>query len=361
MIQYGHLQCYDLTLTVKTPMHIGNGKSVLPDGYLFDPRSRKVTMLNTNRLVQQIVETDSVDRYESFVLGKDRNLYRFLKQQCGWTQKQIDDVAQYTMDASDALCEHLSLKKIFLFTRNAQGQAYVPGSSIKGALRTVWLQRQIRQEADWQRELERNRIPEGKYMNTLNRGNQRYAGANTGNLLNSLFRGVSITDSQPIPDTQMMLASKFDADTNGNVRAIDICRECIQPGTQIHMKLVLDRSVLKNELSADDLLESIREYDDYYQKHYAAHFRLPQQAVSQQGENPCIFLGGGAGFFAKNLIYPYLGDAKALQTVMGSMTRRFRRHHHERDAALGISPHTMKYTRYRQSLYEMGICEVTLT
>ena len=70
--------------------------------------------------------------------------------------------------------------------------------------------------------------------------------------------------------------------------------------------------------------------------------------------------GGGAGFFSKTLSYPYEGKQLALQHVSAFMCKSFRAHHHGKDPALGISPHTMKYGLYHQELFPFGPCKVDI-
>lgn len=42
------------------------------------------------------------------------------------------------------------------------------------------------------------------------------------------------------------------------------------------------------------------------------------------------------------------------------MTQMFSAHKHEHDKELGISPHTMKYARFRGRLYPYGYCGVSI-
>ena len=81
-------------------------------------------------------------------------------------------------------------------------------------------------------------------------------------------------------------------------------------------------------------------------------FFLPQQ--------PHLILGGGSGFFAKSLAYPYLGEEEGLRWTAEQMKQMFHNHKHERDAENGISPHTMKYARFRGRLYPYGYCGVNI-
>lgn len=67
--------------------------------------------------------------------------------------------------------------------------------------------------------------------------------------------------------------------------------------------------MLKGRITKDSLLESIQQFDAYYQQTYARHFTLPRGAVNLP-QQPYLILGGGSGFFAKSLAYPYLGEKK---------------------------------------------------
>lgn len=157
----------------------------------------------------------------------------------------------------------------------------------------------------------------------------------------------------------MMLAGKTDSATDGGTHSINLCRECAAPGTAIRFKLTLDQSVLKGRITKDSLLESIQQFDAYYQQTYARHFTLPRGAVNLP-QQPYLILGGGSGFFAKSLAYPYLGEEEGLRWTAEQMKQMFRNHKHERDAENGISPHTMKYARFRGRLYPYGYCGVSI-
>ena len=42
------------------------------------------------------------------------------------------------------------------------------------------------------------------------------------------------------------------------------------------------------------------------------------------------------------------------------MTQMFHKHGHEHDIEKGVSPHTMKYARFRDQFYPYGYCEVSI-
>lgn len=178
--------------------------------------------------------------------------------------------------------------------------------------------------------------------------------------VNSILRGLSISDSLPVSDTCMILAGKIDADPDGQTHRINLCRECIRPGTALHFKLTLDQSVLHQKITAEGLMRSIRTFDSFYEKAYLRHFTAPRHASEVSYDNT-LFLGGGVGFFSKTLTYPYLGEKDGLQAAINELNRSFRKHRHEEDRADGISPRTTKYALYEGELYPYGLCEVKLS
>ncbi len=90
-----------------------------------------------------------------------------------------------------------------------------------------------------------------------------------------------------------------------------------------------------------------------------AAFGKTDGAVPRNQRN-LLYLGGGAGYFSKTLTYPYLGDRNGLETTSALLARSFRRHRHEEDVAVGISPHMEKYGRVNDQLYHFGVCEVSI-
>lgn len=157
-----------------------------------------------------------------------------------------------------------------------------------------------------------------------------------------------------------MLAGKTNALVNGEVHQINLCRECIRPGTVLHFKLTLDQSVLHQKITAESLKKSIRTFDTYYETVFLRHFTAPRHAAAVSYTDT-LLLGGGTGFFSKTLSYPYLGETEGMAFAIHELGRTFRKHHHEEDRKDGISPRTMKYALYQGQLYPYGSCEVSIS
>ena len=362
-----HLTVCGLTLDVRSPLHIGSGNVCAKTEYIFDPRSETVRMIDPEALFRWLYARRLADRYERFVLSGNNRMFQFLKE-CGVTDRELDSLCRYSVSAADALDDSHSLKELHTLVRDAGQRVYVPGSSVKGALRTVILASLIAREKkgawpDAPKKFERARqmaTLEGRYLNTASLKRDRN-GNTVNDPVNSVLRGLSVSDSAPAPDAAIILSGKIDADEKGEYRKINLCRECIRPGTKLHFKLTLDHSVLPAEFSPEGLLRMVQEFDRFYQTTYLSRFTPPSNARAVSYENALIF-GGGSGFFSKSLAYPYLGTREGMQYTQRVMEEQFRRHGHDKDVSEHrVSPHTMKYGMYQGQLYPYGVCGVLLT
>lgn len=349
MRQTNHLQVFDLTLTVRSPLCVGSGTSYRKNEYLFDSRTKMVSILDEDAFVELLARKDLVDVYERFILRGGR-LDIFLREECRLTPQEIRSVTWYSLNAADALSEKQPLREIQAFQRNAYGRAYIPGSSLKGALRTAYLVHCILADAREHQQPFR----ETDYMNVLAQFEKR-----RDNAVNDIFRGVQIADSVPVEEKAMILAGKVDVLPDGSTNRINVCRECVRPGEQIRFTLTLDQSVLKQRITKEVLEQSVAEFSRYYREVYLQHFTRPRRDSGEPYQN-CLLLGAGVGFLAKTVTYPYYGEPFALKKTAELMQRKFPKGHHERDVQRGISPHTLKYTEYGGQLCPFGVCGVEI-
>lgn len=356
MIEQDHLQVYTLTLTARGLVHIGNGRKTPRKEYIFDPNRNMVSFLNEQAFFELLIQENLVDLFESFCMSRDGDLYSFLYRTCRLKPEQVEPAVMYQLSVGDALDENHSLRDINRFMQDAQGRAYVPGSSVKGALRTALLYRLISRENPAARQPNLREIPEAQYLHTLQLQPMRPADA-----VNSLMRGLMVSDSQPIPHQSLVLSRKLDGFLSGQLHPIPLCRECLAPGSILRFRLTLDQSILKGQITAQTLLEAVSAFAAYNRQQLESAFARPDGFIAPKTEN-MLYLGGGAGFFTKTLVYPYLGRQNGVKWASGQLAHFFPKHFHgERDPQAGISPRTLKYGQYRQKPYAFGPCEVSLT
>lgn len=356
---------YKITLTAASPLFIGSGQSYYKNEYLYDNRTRKISVINQEALLGWIVAKNKTQAFESFMLSNRTDCYlsKFFDEM-RIRPENIPGLITYTVDAGVAIKKKGVLMEIKTFIKNADGRPYIPGSSFKGALRTILLTKMLRDSAVNaplpQIEADKKAAAkiEEKYLHTLKRTND---GANA---LNSVMSAVAISDSAPLDHTALLLCRKVDLSTGGDEGRLNIARESLRPGAQAELILTLKPEA--GSLNAEYIKKAIEEFGHYYRKTYVEKFKTPKEAAENDFTN-CIFLGGGSGYFSKNILYPGRDFERALETTASIMHSRYSKHKHDQDRDRGISPHTLKYTEYQEHeggrivKGQMGLCRVEMT
>lgn len=196
-------------------------------------------------------------------------------------------------------------------------------------------------------------------------------GAAADDILDSIFRGVQVSDSAPIDNDKLILTgrtliSPLSAarveDFDGDAKDLPLYQECVRPGETIRFRLTLDQSILNryaHPITKDALLEAIAEFSRFYQDTFLSHF--PQgHPVANIPDTPHLILGGGTGFLSKTVGYPYLKDDYAAALKWTQRILQTQHGRHEADISLGVSPHRARYVTYAGKRYPAGFCEVNI-
>lgn len=128
---------YRITLKAEGPIHIGNGKQYGKKDYFL--HNGAITILDMVKFVS-LLNAEQLKNYCEF-LEKDsqRGLQDFL------SERKLSDVAtkaklyQVDINLSRARRGSYQYLDVFEFMKDAYGCPYVPGSSLKGMLRTMIL------------------------------------------------------------------------------------------------------------------------------------------------------------------------------------------------------------------------------
>lgn len=357
---------YRIVLRTKSPVFVGSGDSFTKKEYLFDRNTNRVAIIDGAKLMKWLVKRGgtAIDEYERFMLGGDRQYLRDFFRKINITPSEEKSLHLYETDASEAIPDNGTLMEIKAFTRDAYNRPYVPGSSLKGALRTIILVKMLRDDQS------RPPLPddmskkysaaetESRYLNTLRIKNK------VSDALNSVMRGVSISDSAPLGQESMALARKVDRFRDGGENALNVARECARPGTDIRFLLAINPR-LCGPVNAEFITSAVSEFGDYYKTVFSDKFTKPSDDIGEAFED-CILLGGGCGYFSKNIVYPGRPWSVALKRVSEVMQAKFRKHNHGKDVTVGISPRAIKYTEYRAGKsaplrsYHFGVCHFSI-
>ena len=382
---------YTLRLTTKSPVFVGSGQSISKKEFCFVPQKDVIRFMDMEKLIEYFSQSDrELELFEKFMLNdlslkKEGELGTKYGEECfvnglnaflNLIGMKVGDRKKFVIYeiANDGMFEkNKTVCEINRFMRGADGRAYIPGSSVKGMLRTALLQQIIRQNPD-KLPFESDMKHEGKnienqMINTLTLKRDRNGIPNNKDAVNSIMKGISISDSEPISNDSFTVCKKIDLKKDGSFNTINLVRECIKPYTEVVFHLKVDKRYFKPVGIQSDFeplfREIIRAFDEDYRNFYLTKFRN-LDFNEKQLKNDFLVLGGGSGYFGKNVIYTPFGFEKGLKKVSDYMKTKTQFINGKKvftnsdDYGLRISPHILKITQYQGEMYHMGICDVDL-
>lgn len=375
MRQEAHLQTFDLILKTRSPIFIGCGKRVTKKEYIFDKNKNEVIILDEEKFFTYLAERNLADAYEGYIMeGNSRDMRDFLQNVCRISGTELESITKVRISAADALDGNHSLKEIHRFVRDGWGNVFIPGSSIKGALRIALLKAMILKEqkpnagsAQYLRQLEKavdsadRRVDthppfDEMHFHTLKLKRDQDGVVKRSDAINSILQGIRVSDSAPIPDKNLCLTTKVDRSVNGSWHKINLFRESVKPGVEIRCTLTLDQSILRGRITKEDIEQAIAVFSGHYVDTVLCRYQKTNNVMNSK----TILLGGGVGFQSKTILgvaYP----KEALTLTAKILNKSFYKHNHPiRDREDGISPRALKQTIYAGAFYPYGVCEVTL-
>lgn len=367
-----YLRQYLFTIKTLSPVFIGSGKKVGKKEYLFNRRKNSVTFLNMWKFFQGLDARGLLPAYQDYMLKENwSDLYQFLKDQ-GIGAQEYEEWADYTINVADADLTNKRNKEIMTFTKDPYGQPYVPGSSLKGAFRTIfqnaWLLEHPEEAEAIASEI-RNARPEKnkkRYMKDVDKHmgekafhRMLFEESEISDIRNDSMRGVVVSDSDPLPKENLGIFQKVDLSLAGEERPLPLLRECLLPGTTIQFTVTVDSQIC--DYKGKDFINAINAFYKHYQSQFLSKFRA---APKLAGNASTFFLGGGAGYVSKTNTYavlPGMDGVRAvgeiLNTTLPDKVKPQHDHLHDKDR--GASPHLLKCTVDAMgSLVQMGACHV---
>ena len=377
-MRYGHLERVELHLRALSPVFIGSGEELSKKEYIYNKADGKIYMPDLAKLTAFLSKRSLIPAFQSFLLHPKGNDLYFLLCENGIEKKDYSDFVSYVIDAGEvASSEHF--RGVLTFIKGPDGRPYIPGSSLKGVIRTAIAAKllekgnfeksilEIEKAADDFRNPRRYISKEAKYLESqlfckLSIKDPRNPNMNWHHIVNDFMKGISISDSAPIAFENLTLCGKYDRKPDGFTKQLPIYRECLVPGTNTRFVLTMDRLVL-DRVGIDKryIEEALYYFSNMQYESFEQHFAEMQEDSEQKAINGVdIILGGGAGYVSKTLSYPLIYNRqRALKLVSKMMIKQFRAHKHEKDLGMyNVSPHTFKTTRYNGTYYQMGRCEL---
>lgn len=376
-MKYGHLERIKVKLRTLAPLYIGSGEHLNKKEYILDGVKGLIHFPDLPRMVEFLQQRSLLGAYENFLTNPNRRDFgAFLEENNIRTPEYLHFVS-YSIEAGEA-ARDVNFREVLTFIKDSQGFPYIPGSSLKGAIRTA-IAAELVKKGDWERQrlaIERadDNKPPRWYMDSetkeLDRkifyrlGITNRDGREIATAVNDLMQGIRLSDSAPIDFECLTLAGKYDRKPDGTVNSLPIFRECLIPGAEAHLTITLDTPVLaKVGLDMGRIEKALNSFADEHYANFEQHFQeLDGDADTSAKQGVDIILGGGSGYPSKTILYNVLGKReRSLPVVAKLMHKQFGRHQHGKDVTLyGVSPHTLKTTMYKGAYYQMGRCELIL-
>lgn len=375
----GYLKTYKLKFRTIGPVFIGSGNKIGKKEYIKAGNIAYVP--DIMKMYDGLKRMKLNESFESFYLDgkKYRNSLSEWMRGNNIQKRDYEPWISYSLDFAAVESDGRPPHEIMTFIKDAYGQPYVPGSSVKGAIRTALLsgmliKKQAKEDANAvQTEIDNSRRSkkdndkkylssetkklEVKYFNKLER-----PGTKTYDAVNDMMSGMIISDSRPLSVDDLILCQKVDLSTDNNESDLPILRECIRPGVDIECTLTVDAS-LKKRFGAKGIMAAVNEMAGFYNKVFRSKFEVDDIDAPQDG---IIYLGGGSGYLTKTVTYPLFGEKRGMRNTAEIFRHTmkfadFKKHKHDSDDKYGISPHMCKITYCDGVPLEFGRCRMSIS
>jgi len=361
-----YLKLYKAKILVMSPTFVGSGKDISKKEYRLSTEEQKVVIYDPAKFYQIMKKAGKVSQYENFLMNDSRTDLETWMRDNRIGISSVDEAIRYTVSCGDRMELGKSKVQIMEFAKDPYGFPYVPGSSIKGMLRTILLGYEIsqnpkkyNQQAEQIKRFHNDR-PDRKYyrretndievstFNTLNR-----EGSKIENAVNDNLQGLVISDSKSLKLEDLVLCQKIEYHTNNEEKSLNILRECLRSGTYIEFTITIDTQTCPYD--AGKIMEAIKVFNDMYYECVLIKFN------SKKRPEDTVYLGGGTGFVSKTIIYSLFGAEEGVGVTENIFKNTlpqsvFISHGHRNDSRYGVSPHILKCTRLNGKRFQMGMC-----
>lgn len=363
-----YLKNYRVRIRTLAPVFVGDGKKIGKREYIYLMDRASVLIPDLKKMYEELSRRKLAGAYQEYMLSEEYPLGTFLRKQ-GFSRADYFRWMSYELDAGDYFDPSGRTdgrgsrpKEILRCIKDPYGNPYLPGSSIKGMLRTTLLAWIVRNDrARYSRQLQQIRQANGGRRRTLKKEtedleqhafHQLSRKEEMQDAVNSIMSGLIVSDSNFLKTSDLTLAQKVDYSIDGDIKRLPILREALKPDVEIVFDLTIDPSIFP--YSIEDLQDALKQFNESYFDSFGKHFGRGNPAPG------IIWIGGGVGFSSKTVIHPLFPEDNFELTdmIMKEMVSKYRDHHHNEDSKRRISPHMYKCTFYQGDLYDMGMAKI---
>lgn len=280
---------FQFSLLSMAPIHIGSGDKytsrefIYENGYFYFP--------DMGKFYNRMVEKGYDHKFERFLQetkpnARNNRLISFLE------DNRISDrnfggyrIIETKLETNNNYLRGGALNQVSKFIRDPFGNPYIPGSSLKGAIRTILM----------------NTNPDWNNKNVLQCKKENKSlipwGAKKGQDYDDLFNAIRVSDSKPFSNESLILVQKWDCSAKLlKVKPLPLYREAIAPLTKVEFTITTttaEAATLIEKLE-DKALEFYKGYKNFFLKDF------PEDKIQDNIDYP-IYLGAGSGAWTKTI------------------------------------------------------------
>ena len=298
---------YRMEIETVGPVHIGNGSQYGKKDYF--AKGNSVLILDTRKFIS-FLDAQQINRYCDFLKdnrsGHQNELQYFLQKNPDIQKLAVKAIA-YKVDSPLATARRgdVDYHDVWEFIKDPYGNPYVPGSSVKGMLRTAILLNMILNDESYRSLYDAEVEQRPKNAKKPNADIMKHAffkehpSKTDPSIANDIMKYVSVSDSAPLSTADLVFAKKYDrfsandpADHKQDMgkltirdgNELDVYRECLRPGTKIHIDIAIDERIEDyldgNTLDIQGINEVLQKSFDFYSKRFLDHFK--QEGAERQ-------------------------------------------------------------------------------
>lgn len=370
-------------LTCISPIHIGNGELLKQYEYIFtkDRNQQRIYFLDKAKWMTFLVRHDLIDDYAQSVFSGRMNLYGWLQsQRIGSLSAIIREVCNASADVYLVRERQQRVNDISRQVKTPDGVPYIPGSTLKGAIRSAILFHDIRQHPEaylpfWNRIKAAMEAGNRRQMRDLAQNIERQAFTRLkqqknrpDDALQSVMKGLAVSDAMLVGhERDTVILQKYDVSSirreglKGHPLAL--FRECIPAGRKFRFSMTLDKDIARliGITSLDDVWQWVRDYLAFGLAQEKGVFGHEYKGEFEESKLADIRLGGGTGFLSKTVYYALAPNGEG-RTVLANFfddvlfTRRNCHHHKTKDDRL--TPRTLKLVWADDDRWILGLAAV---
>ena len=338
---------FQFTLLAMAPIHTGSGDKytsrefIYEDGYFYFP--------DMGKFYNRMVEKGYDQKFERFLQERkasasNNRLISFLEDNRisdrdfgGYRIKETG----FETEKNNIDSKLGTINEVSKFMRDSYGNPYIPGSSLKGAIRTILMNT----NPDWNNE---NVVKDKKENKSLIPW-----GAKKGQNYDDLFNAIRVSDSKPFSNESLILVQKWDCSAKTSLaKPLPLYREALTPGKIINFKITTTTK------EAGELIEKLGEKAFEFYNDYKIFFLkdFPENKIQPNIQYP-IYLGAGSGVWtktifekAKDILQERYGNSRTTRMVEKGVLKLTK----APMKSVKTTQATRKLIMNNESFYEMG-------